>query len=88
MEGAIIQMQEIFNYTRTGTGPNHEVIGEFRATGIRPKCLNLIETRNYQLPEDLFEPKALPVGSVYEGDVKTRVLSAEAAKDDVESSAQ
>ncbi|HFB54924.1 MAG TPA: CpaF family protein, partial [Hellea balneolensis] len=27
MEGKIIQMQEIFNYTRTGTGPKHEVIG-------------------------------------------------------------
>jgi len=38
MEGTIIQMQEIFNYTRTGTGPEHEVIGEFRATGIRPRC--------------------------------------------------
>ncbi len=81
MEGEIIQMQEIFNYTRTGTGPNHEVIGEFRATGIRPKCLNQIETRNFHLPEGLFEPKALPVGSVYDGDVKTRVLNINAADD-------
>ena len=75
MEGAIIQMQEIFNYTRTGTGPNHEVLGEFRATGIRPKCLNLIETRNFNLPEGLFEPKAMPTGRLLDGDIKTRVLS-------------
>jgi pilus assembly protein CpaF len=74
MEGAIIQMQEIFNYTRTGTGPNHEVIGEFRATGIRPKCLNLIETRNYNLPDGLFEPKSLPTGRLLNGDIKDRVL--------------
>jgi len=75
MEGAIIQMQEIFNYTRTGTGPNHEVLGEFRATGIRPKCLSLIQTRNFQLPEELFEPKAMPAGRIYDGDIKSRVLS-------------
>ena len=74
MEGEIIQMQEIFNYTRTGTGPNHEVIGEFRATGIRPKCLNLIETRNFHLPEGLFEPRMLPTGRILDGDIKDRVL--------------
>lgn len=74
MEGEIIQMQEIFNYTRTGTGPNHEVIGEFRATGIRPKCLNLIETRNFILPEGLFEPRALPTGRLLNGDIRDRVL--------------
>jgi len=73
MEGAIIQMQEIFNYTRTGTGPNHEVIGEFRSTGIRPKCLNEIITRNIPLPENLFEPKALPVGPITDKTIKERV---------------
>jgi len=74
MEGEIIQMQEIFNYTRTGTGPNHEVIGEFRSTGIRPKCLNLINTRNYILPVNLFEPQALETGRLLDGDIKDRVL--------------
>jgi pilus assembly protein CpaF len=62
MEGPIIQMQEIFNYTRTGTGPKHEVIGEFRSTGIRPRCIDEIITRDIPLPEGLFEPKVLPVG--------------------------
>ena len=62
MEGPIIQMQEIFNYTRTGTGPKHEVIGEFRSTGIRPRCLDEIITRDIPVAEGLFEPKVLPVG--------------------------
>lgn len=62
MEGAIIQMQEIFNYTRTGTGPKHEVIGEFRATGIRPSCLSTILTKGIAIDETIFEPKALPLG--------------------------
>lgn len=73
MEGSVIQMQEIFNYTRTGTGPEHEVIGEFRATGIRPKCLDEIVTKNIQLPGSLFEPKVFPVGRVYEQPIKDRV---------------
>jgi len=73
MEGAIIQMQELFNYTRTGTGPEHQVIGEFRATGIRPRCLDEIVTRNIPLPDNLFEPKALPVGSISNKTIKDRV---------------
>ncbi len=73
MEGSVIQMQEIFNYTRTGTGPKHEVIGEFRATGIRPNCLHEIITRNIPLPDGLFEPKVLPVGRVYEKSIAERV---------------
>ena len=75
MEGAVIQMQEIFSYVRTGTGPNHEVIGEFRAMGIRPKCLNQIETRNFNIPSDLFEPKILPVGKQFDETIKARVLN-------------
>ena len=64
MEGRVIQMQEIFNYTRTGTGPKHEVIGEFRATGIRPLCLQTILTSGIELDESIFEPSVLPVGKV------------------------
>lgn len=73
MEGAIIQMQEIFNYTRTGTGPKHEVIGEFRSTGIRPTCLEEIMCRNIPLPNDLFEPRVLPVGPTSNKTIKERV---------------
>jgi len=73
MEGAVIQMQELFNYTRTGTGPKHEVIGEFRATGIRPKCLDEIVTRAIPLPEGLFEPKVLEPGKMSDQTIKERV---------------
>jgi len=73
MEGAIIQMQEIFNYTRTGTGPKHEVIGEFRTTGIRPKCIEEIICRNIPLPEGLFEPRVLKPGRMFPETIKERV---------------
>ncbi len=73
MEGAIIQMQEIFNYTRTGTGPENEVIGEFRATGIRPQCLDYIVTKGIPVPEGIFEPKTLPTGPISDLTIRERV---------------
>jgi len=73
MEGSVIQMQELFNYTRTGTGPNNVVQGEFRATGIRPKCLEEITTRGIPLPEGLFEPKVLMPGITSDLTIKERV---------------
>jgi len=59
MEGAIIQMQEIFNYTKLATDSDGKVIGEHRATGIRPKCLDHILTRGIKVPADLFQPRTL-----------------------------
>lgn len=73
MEGDVIQMQEIFNYTRTGTGPNHEVIGEFRATGIRPQCLPEIITKGIPIPEGVFEPQVLATGSISDLTIRERV---------------
>lgn len=73
MEGPVIQMQELFNFTRTGTGPKHEVIGEFRATGIRPKCLEEIITRNIPLPDGLFEPRAIAPGRKSDLTLKERI---------------
>ncbi|WP_394836884.1 Flp pilus assembly complex ATPase component TadA [Pendulispora rubella] len=35
-----IEMRPIFEFIRTGTGPNGKVIGEFRATGYLPSYLN------------------------------------------------
>lgn len=72
MEGPVIQMQELFNFTRIGTGPDNRVIGEFRATGIRPKCLEEIITRGITLPEGLFEPKVLQPGKQSERLLKDR----------------
>ena len=73
MEGSVIQMQELFNYTRTGTGPKHEVIGEFRSTGIRPQCLGEILCRNIPLTEGLFEPRVLEPGRMFPETIKERV---------------
>jgi pilus assembly protein CpaF len=52
-------MQEIFVYERTGTGNNGLVLGNFRATGVRPKVADRIRTWGIQLSDDLFEPKMI-----------------------------
>ncbi len=56
MEGDVIVMQEIFAYERTGTGSNGTVLGNFRATGVRPKVADRIKTWGIQLSDDLFSP--------------------------------
>lgn len=56
MEGDVISMQEIFTYERTGTGADGAVLGNFVATGVRPRVAERIKTWGIHLSEDLFEP--------------------------------
>ncbi|GIL02933.1 MAG: type II secretion system protein E [Alphaproteobacteria bacterium] len=56
MEGEVVQMQEIFRYRRTGTGPNGEIVGHFEATGVRPRFLEHLVAAGVRIPGDVFEP--------------------------------
>lgn len=58
MEGDIITTQEIFVFERTGTAADGTVIGRFRATGVRPKVAEKIETHGIKLSAGLFDPDA------------------------------
>ena len=55
MEGDIITMQEIFQYERTGVSAQGQVIGRFRATGIRPRFAERLKSCGMQLPRIFFE---------------------------------
>jgi len=55
------------------SGPKNEVIGEFRSTGIRPKCLEDILTLGIPLPDGLFEPKVLKPGKQSDLSLKARI---------------
>jgi len=55
MEGEVITMQDIFKFDRTGLGPDGKVRGQFRATGIRPKCTERLAASGVNLPMDMFE---------------------------------
>ncbi len=65
MEGEVIQMQDIFVFNRLDTADDGTVIGEFRATGLRPKCLEEMRRRGLNIPAETFDPTAplLEVGS-------------------------
>jgi pilus assembly protein CpaF len=59
MEGDQIQVQDIFTFEQTGVDENGMATGHFMVTGIRPKCLERIESRGISLPAELFLRKQI-----------------------------
>jgi pilus assembly protein CpaF len=55
MEQDVITMQEIYRFERTGLTGEGKVTGRFRATGVRPKCAERLESMGIRLPVDMFE---------------------------------
>ncbi|MFZ1083822.1 MAG: CpaF family protein [Terracidiphilus sp.] len=55
MEESVISMQEIFNFTKKGIGPDGKVIGVFQPTHIRPRFLERLRVSGIVLPPILFE---------------------------------
>ena len=56
MEGAVVQMQEIFAFHRLRTEADGTVVGEFRASGLRPKCLDEMIRRGIHYDTGHFDP--------------------------------
>ena len=56
MEGETITMQEIFRFRATGRGAEGKVLGQFEATGIRPKFLAETAAYGITLEPELFRP--------------------------------
>ncbi len=54
MEGQTITMQDIFVFKRSGKSESGEILGEFVATGIRPRCADLLQQAGVDLRQDLF----------------------------------
>jgi pilus assembly protein CpaF len=48
-------MQEIFLFEKVGVTQEGQVIGRFRATGVRPKCSERLRASGIHLPADMFE---------------------------------
>jgi pilus assembly protein CpaF len=55
MEEDIVSMQDIFLFEKQGVGPNGRVIGQFSATGIRPKFAEKLKASGITLPASMFE---------------------------------
>ena len=55
MEQETITMQDVFVFEKTGLGKDRKVNGVFRATGVRPKCAQLLQASGADLPVGMFE---------------------------------
>jgi pilus assembly protein CpaF len=55
MDENVISMHDIFTFVKKGIGPNGNVLGAFRPTGIRPKFLERLRVSGILLPSELFE---------------------------------
>ncbi|HYY93502.1 MAG TPA: CpaF family protein [Pyrinomonadaceae bacterium] len=55
MEGDIITMQEIFQFERRGVDKEGRVVGQFKATGVRPRFAERLRQYGMQLPRTFFE---------------------------------
>jgi pilus assembly protein CpaF len=55
MEGNIVTMQDIFMYRKRGIRDTGEVLGDFTATGVRPKFAERLLVTGIHLPASLFE---------------------------------
>jgi pilus assembly protein CpaF len=63
MEGEIVSMHDLFEFVQTGMDADQAVTGHFRATGIRPRCLNKLLVRGASLTPQHFTERILQVRS-------------------------
>lgn len=56
MEGDTVVMTDIFKFEQTGVGPNGKILGELKATGIRPIFGPKLEAAGYKLGAEIFMP--------------------------------
>jgi len=56
MEGDVITMQEIFSYAQTGIDKDGNVLGHFKASGIRPKFMQRLATFGITIKDEYFDP--------------------------------
>jgi pilus assembly protein CpaF len=56
MEGQTILTQDLFEFVQDGIADDGKVVGHFRPTGIRPRCLAQLERQGIELPPYLFHP--------------------------------
>ena len=56
MEGEVVTTQDIFKFEQTGTSKTGQVLGDLRATGIRPHFSQRLEISGTKLRNEIFMP--------------------------------
>jgi pilus assembly protein CpaF len=59
MEGDVISMHDLFVFKQTGVDDRRVAQGAFCTTGIRPHCLERLESAGIRLPIEMFERRVL-----------------------------
>ena len=59
MEGDVVQLQDIYTFIRKDVDSDGKIIGEFRATGVRPRFADEAATMGLTFPEDAFNPRTV-----------------------------
>ncbi|MGL5268951.1 MAG: CpaF family protein [Selenomonadaceae bacterium] len=55
MEGNVIILQDLFRFEQLGIDENGKILGSFRHTGIRPRCIEKFEASGIKLPPEMFD---------------------------------
>ena len=59
MENDTIVMQDVFKYDKTGVDENGRAKGRFVCTGVRPKCMDKLESMGIKLPSSIFRERVM-----------------------------
>jgi pilus assembly protein CpaF len=59
MENDTLVMQDIFKYVQDGVDENGRAFGRFVCTGIRPKCMDRLESSGVRLPASIFRERVM-----------------------------
>ncbi|TIX37666.1 MAG: CpaF family protein, partial [Mesorhizobium sp.] len=57
MEGNVVQLQEIYHFVRRDVGADGTIVGDFRATGVRPRFAQEVATLGHHFAKDAFNPQ-------------------------------
>lgn len=56
MEGDTVVLTDVFKFEQTGIGENNKILGELKATGIRPLFSPQLEAAGFKLSAEIFMP--------------------------------
>jgi pilus assembly protein CpaF len=59
MEGDVVSMHDLFEFVQKGVDADQAVVGWFRATGLRPRCLTKLQVRGADVTPQLFAERVL-----------------------------
>jgi len=59
MENDTIIMQDIFKFVKKGVDEQGRAKGQFISTGVRPKCMEKLESMGIKLPASIFRERIM-----------------------------